>query len=85
MWILPHELREKIWTHGWFFLACLVGTEVFSLLAPARFFRVWPLSRLAKMDHAAHLGGYVAGAGCGYTLMQRQKERERKARESKWF
>ncbi|KAJ5353381.1 Peptidase S54 rhomboid [Penicillium brevicompactum] len=85
MWILPHELREKIWTHGWFFLACLVGTEVFSLIAPARFFRVWPLSRLTKMDHAAHLGGFVAGAGCGYTLMQKQKERERKARQSKWF
>ncbi|KAJ5297949.1 hypothetical protein N7508_008198 [Penicillium antarcticum] len=84
MWILPHELREKIWTHGWVFLACLVGTEVFSLLAPARFFRVFPLSRLTKMDHAAHLGGYVAGAGCGYSLMKK-KERERKARETKWF
>lgn len=84
MWILPHELREKIWTHGWVFLACLVGTEVFSLLAPARFFRVFPLSRLTKMDHAAHLGGYVTGAGCGYSLMKK-KERERKARESKWF
>lgn len=84
MWILPHELREKIWTHGWFFLACLVGTEVFSLLAPARFFRVWPLSRLTKMDHAAHLGGYLAGAGCGYTLMQK-RERERKERASKWI
>ncbi|CAG8036573.1 unnamed protein product [Penicillium salamii] len=85
MWILPHDLRDKIWTHGWFFLTCLVATEVFSLLAPARFFRVWPLSRLTKMDHAAHLGGYVAGAGCGYTLMQKMKARERKARESKWF
>lgn len=84
MWILPHELREKIWTHGWFFLACLAGTEIFSLLAPARFFRVWPLSRLTKMDHAAHLGGYLAGAGCGYTLMQK-RERERKARASKWI
>ncbi|CAG8046112.1 unnamed protein product [Penicillium salamii] len=85
MWILPHDLRDKIWTHGWFFLTCLVATEVFSLLAPARFFRVWPLSRLTKMDHAAHLGGYVAGAGCGYSLMQNMKARERKARESKWF
>ncbi|KAJ5761925.1 uncharacterized protein N7511_005307 [Penicillium nucicola] len=84
MWILPYELREKIWTHGWVFLACLVGTEVFSLLAPARFFRVFPLSRLTKMDHAAHLGGYVAGAGCGYSLMKK-REREKKARESKWF
>jgi rhomboid-like protein len=36
------------------------------------------------MDHAAHLGGYVTGAGCGYSLMKK-KERERKARESKWF
>jgi rhomboid-like protein len=85
MWILPHDLREKIWTHGGFFLACLVATEVFSLVAPARFFRVWPLSRLTKMDHAAHLGGYVAGAGCGYTLAQKKREREKKARESKWF
>ncbi|KAJ6142640.1 hypothetical protein N7471_002093 [Penicillium samsonianum] len=85
MWILPQGLQEQIWTYGWVFLTCLVGTEVFSLLAPAFLFRAWPLSRLTKMDHAAHLGGYVTGAGCGYTLMQQRKERERKARQSRWI
>lgn len=85
MWILPQGLQEQIWTYGWVFLACLVGTEVFSLVAPAFLFRAWPLSRLTKMDHAAHLGGYVTGAGCGYTLMQKKKERERKARQSRWI
>lgn len=86
MWILPHELRETLWTQGWIFLACLVATEVFSMLTPARFLSVFPLSRLTKMDHAAHLGGYFAGAGCGYALAQRRKaERLRRARDSKWF
>lgn len=87
MWILPQELRETIWTQGWIFLACLVATEVFSMVTPSRFLRVFPLSRLTKMDHAAHLGGYITGAGCGYALVQRRRtqERERRARESKWF
>ncbi|KAJ5772860.1 Peptidase S54 rhomboid [Penicillium paradoxum] len=85
LWILPQGLQEQIWTYGWVFLGCLVGTEIFSLVAPAFLFRAWPLSRLTKMDHAAHLGGYVTGAGCGYTLMQKKKERERKAKQSKWI
>jgi rhomboid-like protein len=85
MWILPQSLQDQIWTYGWVFLGCLVGTELFSLVAPAFLFRAWPLSRLTKMDHAAHLGGYVTGAGCGYTLMQKRKERERKARQLKWL
>ncbi|KAJ5280639.1 hypothetical protein N7478_006011 [Penicillium angulare] len=87
MWILPHELRNIIWTQGWVFLACLIGTEVLSMVTPARFLQVFPLSRLMKMDHAAHLGGYFAGAGCGYFLAQKRiaRDRERKSRESKWF
>ncbi|KAJ5429147.1 hypothetical protein N7491_006163 [Penicillium cf. griseofulvum] len=85
MWILPQGLQENIWTYGWVFLTCLVGTEIFSLLAPAFLFRAWPLSRLTKMDHAAHLGGYAAGAACGYNLMQKKKERQRKARQSRWI
>lgn len=87
MWILPHELRETIWTQGWIFFACLIATEVFGMLASARFLRFWPLSRLSKMDHIAHLGGYCTGAGCGYALLtQKQaRERERKARESNWL
>ncbi|KAJ6003399.1 hypothetical protein N7451_005946 [Penicillium sp. IBT 35674x] len=83
MWILPHDLRDIIYTQGWIFLACIVGTEILSMATPARFLRVFPLSRLAKMDHAAHLGGYFVGTGCGYVLTQRK--REKKARESKWF
>ncbi|KAJ5683612.1 hypothetical protein N7462_006777 [Penicillium macrosclerotiorum] len=87
MWILPKELRETIWTQGWIFLACLIATEVVSMVTPARFLQVFPLSRLTKMDHAAHLGGYLAGAGCGYTLAQKKKahERERRARDLKWL
>ncbi|KAJ5085016.1 hypothetical protein N7532_009787 [Penicillium argentinense] len=86
MWILPHELRETLWTQGWIFLACLIGTEILSMATPARFLQVWPLSRLTKMDHAAHLGGYLAGAGCGYTLAQRRRrERERRVRDSRWL
>lgn len=86
MWILPHELRETLWTQGWIFLACLVATEVFSMVTPARFLSIFPLSRLTKMDHAAHLGGYVAGGGCGYALAQRRKaERVQRARDAKWF
>ncbi|KAI2788106.1 hypothetical protein POX_f08493 [Penicillium oxalicum] len=86
MWILPRELRETIWTQGWIFLACLIATEVFSMVTPARFLRVWPLSRLTKMDHAAHLGGYLTGAGCGYALIQQRRAREqRRARDSGWF
>lgn len=87
MWILPHELRNIIWTQGWVFLACLIGTEVLSMVTPARFLQVFPLSRLMKMDHAAHLGGYFAGAGCGYFLAQKRiaRDRERKLRDSKWF
>ncbi|KAJ5953615.1 hypothetical protein N7454_000511 [Penicillium verhagenii] len=83
LWILPHDLRDTIWTQGWIFLACIVGTEILSMATPARFLRVFPLSRLAKMDHAAHLGGYFVGTGCGYVLMKKMKER--KARESQWF
>ncbi|KAJ5813361.1 uncharacterized protein N7503_000111 [Penicillium pulvis] len=83
MWILPHDLRDIIYTQGWIFLACIVGTEILSMATPARFLRVFPLSRLAKMDHAAHLGGYFVGTGCGYVLTQRK--REKKARESNWF
>jgi rhomboid-like protein len=86
MWILPHELRETLWTQGWIFLACLIATEVFSMVTPARFLSVFPLSRLTKMDHAAHLGGYFAGAGCGYAVAQRKKaERVQRARDAKWF
>ncbi|KAJ5549783.1 hypothetical protein N7535_002275 [Penicillium sp. DV-2018c] len=85
MWILPQSLQDQIWTYGWVFLGCLIGTELFSLIAPAFVFRAWPLSRLTKMDHAAHLGGYLTGTGCGYTLMQKKKERERKARQLKWL
>ncbi|KAJ5151477.1 uncharacterized protein N7482_010729 [Penicillium canariense] len=87
MWILPRELRETMWTQGWIFLACLIATEVFSMVTPARFLQVFPLSRLTKMDHAAHLGGYFTGAGCGYALAQRRRaqERERRARDSKWL
>lgn len=85
MWILPQELRDSIWTQGWIFLAFVVATEVLSMVTPSRFLRVFPLSRLTKMDHAAHLGGYMAGAGCGYSLAQRRKERERRSRESRWF
>lgn len=87
MWILPRELQDTVWTHGSIFLLCLIATEVFGMLTPARFLRFFPLSRLAKMDHAAHLGGYFAGAGCGYALAQRKKaeERERKAHDSQWL
>ncbi|KAF7714895.1 Rhomboid-like protein [Penicillium ucsense] len=86
MWILPRELRETFWTQGWIFLACLVATEVVSMVTPARFLRVWPLSRLTKMDHAAHLGGYLSGAGCGYALIQQRRARERqRARDSSWL
>ncbi|KAJ5638299.1 hypothetical protein N7490_008178 [Penicillium lividum] len=83
MWILPQQLREILWTQGWIFLACIVGTEVLSMMTPARFLQVFPLSRLAKMDHAAHLGGYFVGTSCGYVLTQRKKEK--KLRESKWL
>ncbi|KAJ5999636.1 hypothetical protein N7481_000045 [Penicillium waksmanii] len=86
MWILPHDLRENIYTQGWILLACLIGTEVLSMVAPARFLTVWPLSRLTKMDHAAHLGGYLAGAGCGWTLGQKRRaERAQRARDSRWL
>ncbi|OQE26735.1 hypothetical protein PENSTE_c005G04476 [Penicillium steckii] len=86
MWILPHEWRDTIWTQGWILLACLIGTEVLSMMTPARFLQVWPLSRLTKMDHAAHLGGYLAGAGCGYNFMQKKKaERQQRARDSRWL
>ena len=86
MWILPRELQDTLWTQGWIFLAFLMGTEVLSMVAPARLLRVFPLSRLTKMDHAAHLGGYVTGAGWGYALVQRKKTREQeRRRESKWF
>lgn len=56
------------------------------MVTPARFLRVWPLSRLTKMDHVAHLGGYLTGAGCGYALLQRKREEERKkkGREGGW-
>lgn len=85
MWILPHEWRETIGTRGWIFLAGLIAIEVFSMVAPARFLQVFPLSRLTKMDHVAHLGGYFAGAGCGYAVAQRKKaERARRARGSRW-
>ena len=80
MWILPHELRDTISTRGWIFLAGLIATEIFSIVIPVRFLRVFPFSRLTKMDHAAHLGGYFTGAGCGYTIAQRKKaERTRRA------
>lgn len=86
MWILPHEWRDTVWTQGWILLACLIGTEVLSMVTPARFLQVWPLSRLTKMDHAAHLGGYLAGAGCGYNLIQKKRaERQQRARDSRWL
>lgn len=56
------------------------------MVTPARFLQVFPLSRLMKMDHAAHLGGYLTGAGCGYVLAQKiAREREKRSRESKWL
>ncbi|KAJ5718770.1 hypothetical protein N7488_004416 [Penicillium malachiteum] len=88
LWILPQELRNIFWTQGWVFLACLVGTEILSMVTPARFLQVFPLSRLMKMDHAAHLGGYVAGAGCGYAVAQRKLatgDRKRKPGQSTWL
>lgn len=86
MWILPHDLREIVWTQGWILLAGLIGTEILSMVTPARFLQVWPLSRLTKMDHAAHLGGYLAGAGCGYTIGQKRRaERAQRARDSRWM
>ncbi|KAJ5657235.1 uncharacterized protein N7484_000884 [Penicillium longicatenatum] len=81
MWVLPDGFQDLIRTEGWIFLSCLVGLEILSMVTPARFLRVFPLSRLTKMDHAAHLGGYFAGAGCGYFLAQKEK----KSRESTWL
>lgn len=78
MWILPRELQEKIWTYGSTFLLGLIAIEIFGMVMPARFLQVFPFSRLAKMDQAAHIGGYLAGSGCGYALTQRKKAEERR-------
>ncbi|KAJ6122846.1 hypothetical protein N7512_005311 [Penicillium capsulatum] len=88
VWLLPRELQDTVWTYGSLFLCGLIAVEVFGMVMPARLLRVFPFSRMAKMDQAAHLGGYLTGAGCGYVFAQRKRaeERERKAREkSQWF
>ncbi|KAJ5820561.1 Peptidase S54 rhomboid, partial [Penicillium riverlandense] len=76
LWILPREWRDAIWTHGWIFLSGLIAVEVLSMAAPARLLSFYPLSRLLKMDHVAHLGGYLTGAGCGYALSKTHPPRK---------
>lgn len=88
MWILPRELQDTIWTYGSVFLLGLVAVEIFGMVMPASVLRVFPFSRLAKMDQAAHLGGYATGAGCGYAFAQRKKAREREQKSrgaSQWL
>lgn len=68
LWILPKGLQDIICTKGWIIIALIAGTDLLGMIAPRRFLRVFPLSRLMKMDHMAHLGGYAMGAHCGYAL-----------------
>ncbi|KAL4946221.1 hypothetical protein BDV06DRAFT_152321 [Aspergillus oleicola] len=74
---LPRSWQETIALNGWKFLAVMVLVD---LLGASKFAR----ARL-KIDHHAHLGGYVTGAAfAAYFREKRRRERER-VRSQGWL
>lgn len=67
---LPESYRNTFSASGSTVLAGIVLFEVLNLLAPAR----W---KMARLDHWAHLGGYVAGAVWAWSYLSNKKKKER--------
>ncbi|PKX94453.1 rhomboid protease PCP1 [Aspergillus novofumigatus IBT 16806] len=73
VFFLPREWQEVISAKGWVLLTGFVAFEIFSLVSPFR---------VMKLDHFAHLGGYLIGAVWALAWKGEQKKR----RQNKtWF
>ncbi|KAI9928537.1 hypothetical protein MW887_001751 [Aspergillus wentii] len=74
VFFLPREWQEIISVRGSVFLTGIVAFELFNLVSPFR---------VARVDHWAHLGGYLVGAIWATAY---NEEREKKRREEMtWF
>ncbi|KAL1990654.1 hypothetical protein VTN49DRAFT_6493 [Thermomyces lanuginosus] len=69
---LPESYRNTFSASGSTVLAGIILFEVLNLLAPAK----W---KMARLDHWAHLGGYVAGAVWARSYHSNKKKRERES------
>ncbi|EAW07915.1 rhomboid protease PCP1 [Aspergillus clavatus NRRL 1] len=68
IFFLPHEWHEVISVKGWILLAGLIAFETFNLVSRYR---------VARLDHWAHLGGYLVG-GVWATAWKREHDRKRR-------
>ncbi|RHZ66229.1 rhomboid protease PCP1 [Aspergillus thermomutatus] len=74
IFFLPPEWQEVISAKGWVLLTGFVAFEIFNLVSPFR---------VVKLDHFAHLGGYLIGA---VWALAWNGEREKKRRKDRtWF
>jgi rhomboid-like protein len=74
IFLLPPEWQEVISAKGWVLLTGFVAFEIFNLVSPFR---------VVKLDHFAHLGGYLIGAVWALAWNDEQEKKRRKNRT--WF
>lgn len=68
IFFLPPEWQEVLSAPGWLVLTGFVAFETLNLVAPFR---------TVRLDHFAHLGGYLAGTVSAVAWKaQREKKRE---------
>ncbi|GES65149.1 rhomboid family protein [Aspergillus terreus] len=73
IFFLPAEWQEVFSAKGSAFLTGIVAVEILSMLSPVK---------AVRMDHVAHLGGYLAGSV--WAFFYKKKERERR-QQMGWF
>jgi rhomboid-like protein len=73
IFFLPREWQEVISAKGWVLLTGFVAFEIFNLVSPFR---------VMKLDHFAHLGGYLIGAVWALAWKGEQKKRRQ---NRTWF
>jgi len=74
IFFLPAEWQEVISAKGWVLLTGFVAFEILNVVSPFR---------VVKLDHFAHLGGYLIGAVWALTWKGEQEKKRRKNRT--WF
>lgn len=65
-------------------LAALVGFELFSIAAPFILHAGMPGPKFTRLDHWAHLGGYIGGAASAL-VWRNEMQKDRLRRRNSWF
>ncbi|RHZ66176.1 hypothetical protein CDV55_106872 [Aspergillus turcosus] len=74
IFFLPAEWQEVISAKGWVLLTGFVAFEILNVVSPLR---------VVKLDHFAHLGGYLIGAV--WALMWKGEQEKKRRKNRTWF